>query len=369
MGIIGIQNCIIKKRLDFKKLFYVRIPAALVPLLITLPLALLGLDYWSLVIGNIAGVAVRSVLLILMGGYKPKLYFSCFQLKYMLKFGILTMLDGLAVWATNWIDSLLIAGYMTEYQLGLYKNSVGIITTLFAIVTATLTPVMYSSLSQVQEDDKAFSDMFTGMQKILCMLLLPLGLGVFLYRDLATEIILGSKWNDATFIIGVTAISLALRTIFVSFNSDAYRAKGKFYIPLILQIIDLAILIPTCVVSTKIGFEALVYARAIVRLDLIIPGFILLYTVCKISPLKILKNLYPSMISSLVMCGVALGLQQLSNTWIWSAVSIVLCAIVYFLILCLFKEDRKIICSFTSNAVKIFKKRKDRLSKIFLKNG
>lgn len=356
-GIIGIQNCIIKKRLDFKKLFYVRIPASLVPLVVTLPLALLGFDFWSLIIGNIAGVVVRSALLIIMGGYKPKLYFNYSQLIYMLKFGILTLLDGLAVWATNWVDSLLIANYMSDYQLGLYKNSIGIITTLFSIVTASLTPVMYSSLSQLQDDDEAFSDMFTGMQKILCMFLLPLGLGVFLYRDLATNIILGSKWSDASFIIGVTSISFALRTVFVSFNSDAYRAKGKFYIPLILQMVDLAILVPTCVVSAKRSFEALVYARAIVRLDLVIPGFILLYMVCKINPLNVLKNLYPIFVSSAVMCGVALGLQKLSNTWIWSFVSIFLCVVVYFSTLCLFRRERNVIFTFVSKITKYIKEK------------
>ena len=79
----------------------------------------------------------------------------------------MTMLDGLVIWATNWIDSLLIASYMTDYQLGLYKNSIGIITTLFGMVTAALTPVLYASLSRLQNDDKAFNDMFMGTQKIL----------------------------------------------------------------------------------------------------------------------------------------------------------------------------------------------------------
>ena len=279
-GIIGIQNCIIKKHLDFKKLFFVRIPASLVPLFVTLPLALLNFDYWSLVIGNICGVIVRSILLIIVGGYKPKLYFNVNELKCMLRYGILTMLDGLVIWATNWIDSLLIASYMTDYQLGLYKNSIGIITTLFGMVTAALTPVLYASLSRLQNDDKAFNDMFMGTQKILCMFLLPMGSGVFLYRELATDIILGSLWKDAAFIIGITAITFAIRTIFVSFNSEVYRAKGKFYMPLCVQLIDLAILIPTCISSSKIGFEALVYARALIRMDMVIPGFILMYVVC-----------------------------------------------------------------------------------------
>ena len=345
-GTIGIQNCIIKKKLDFKKLFFVRIPAALIPLVVTLPLALLGFDYWSLVIGNICGVFIRSILLIIVGGYKPKLHFNVKELTRMLKDGILTMSDGLFIWATNWIDSLLIANYMTDYQLGLYKNSIGIITTIFGMVTAALTPVLYSSLSRIQNDNKAFNNMFMGTQKIICMFLLPMGVGIYLYREVATNIILGSLWSDATFILGITAITFAIRTIFVSFNSDVYRAKGKFYIPLILQIVDLSILIPICIISSKIGFKALVYARALVRLDLVIPSFVLLFFICKIKPSDTFKNLLPSFIATGGMSIFAVFFQKISDSTVWSVISIVLCVFVYFSVICLFKKERNSIVRF-----------------------
>ncbi len=351
-AIIGIQNCIIRKRLEFKKLFFVRIPAALVPLVVTLPLALLGFDYWSLVIGSMSGCVVRSILLAIVGGYRPQIFFNGGQLKHMMKFGYITLLDGLVIWSTSWVDSLLITNTMTSYQLGLYKNSIGIITTLFHIVTASVTPVLYSGLSKLQKDDRAFNELFTGAQKILCMILLPMGVGMFLYRDLATEIILGSKWSEASFIIGITAITLALRTIFISFNSDAYRAKGKFYIPLILQIADLAILIPTCLISANVGFETLVYARAIARLDVVIPGFILLYTVCKIRFADTVKNLLPNFISVTIMSCLALLLQKVSSSMVWSFFSILCCAFVYFGVLCIFKKERKAITEFFKNIIK-----------------
>ena len=356
-GIIGIQNCIIKKKLQFRKLFYVRIPSALVPLVITLPLALIGFDYWALVIGNIAGVLIRSVLLVIIGGYKPQWYFNYTHLKFMLRFGMITLLDGLAIWATSWVDSLLIAAAMSEYQLGLYKNSVGTITTLFNIVSAAVTPVLYASLSRLQNDDEAFRDVFAGTQKILCTFLLPMGAGVYLYKDLATKILFGDAWSEASFIIGITAVTLAFRTIFVSFNSEAYRAKGKFYIPLLLQLLDLAILIPTCIISSQISFETLVYARAIARLDLVIPGFLLLYMVCHISFFGTLKSLLPNFIAVSVMWGAALLLQSIGTSMIWSFASIVCCVFVYFGVLALFKKDRKMIMEFISNLFSKLKRR------------
>ena len=178
------------------------------------------------------------------------------------------------------------------------------------------------------------------------MFLLPMGSGVFLYRALATDIILGSLWKDAAFIIGITAITFAIRTIFVSFNSEVYRAKGKFYMPLCVQLIDLAILIPTCISSSKIGFEALVYARALIRMDMVIPGFILMYVVCKIKPSDTFRNLWPSFVSTGVMFLTALVLQRFSKSVAWSIMSIACCVVIYFSVICLFKNERSNIFGF-----------------------
>ncbi len=342
-GIIGIQNCIIKKRLEFKKLFYVRLPSAIVPIAVTIPLACLGFGFWSLIIGNILGVAARSIILIFVGKFKPLWHFSFKKLGFMFRFGIFTLLDGLAIWATNWVDMFLIGTIMSDFELGLYKNSLSIVTALFSMVHAALTPVLYSSLSRLQNDEKEFGKMFSNTQKALCMILLPMGVGMFLYRQLATEIMLGSQWSAATGIIGLTAITFSLRAIFVSMYSVAFQAKGKFYIPLIMQLADLVILIPTCLISANAGFDALVTARALIRLDLIIPEMIVIYFVCHISPIDTAKNLYPYFISTGIMCAVAVLLKMVSSSMLWSFISIFICVIAYFASLCIFRFERTLI--------------------------
>lgn len=340
-GVIGIQNCNLKKKLEFKQLFFVRIVAALVPLFITLPLALLGLDYWSILIGNIAGAVIRSFMLVLVSKFVPSWYFNFRELKYMLSFGVWTFLDGIAVWATNWIDSLLIAHLMSDYHLGLYKNSLSTITALFTMVTSALTPVLFSALSRLQDDKIKFNSMFLSVQKSLCTILLPLSVGIFLYSNLATDILFGNSWAEAADIIGIMSLMTGLRTIFVSIYSNAYHARGKFYIPLMLQIIDLIVLVPACIISANFGFWPLVYTRAFIKLDLIIPEIIVVFLLCGITPKETAKNLLPSIISTVVMSIVALLLQQISNALWWSIISIMLCIIVYFVTLFLFKTERE----------------------------
>ena len=312
-SIIGIQNCQLKKSLDFKGLFVVRMIASFVPLAVTLPLALIGLDYWSLIIGNIAGIAIQSVVLVIIGKFKPSRFFSLKILKHMFSVGIWTILDGIAVWATTWIDTLLIAHYLDDYYLGLYKNSSSTITMLLSMVTAALTPVLFSALSKLQDNKEEFNRMLLNVQKTLGTFLIPLAMGIWFYRELATDILFGDQWTEAADIIGIMAITTVLRTIFVSIYGDVFRAKGHFRIPLIFQIVDLILLVPSCVISVRFGFWALVYTRALIKLDLIIPEMILIRKICGISFGTVFKILWHPVLAASVMSVAAILLRQVSD--------------------------------------------------------
>lgn len=355
LGVIGIQNCLLKKRLEFKSLFFVRIISALVPLIVTLPLAVLGYNYWALIIGNIAGIVARSIILILVGKFRPLKYFSFSDFRFLLSSGIWTILDGIAVWATAWIDSLLIAYYMSDYYLGLYKNSSSMVTSIFGIVVAALTPVLFSSLSKLQNNEAAFNKLFLKTQKVLCIFLLPLGVGIFLYRELTTTILFGNRWIEAADVVGVMAISTSLRTIFISIYGDVYRAKGRFRIPLLLQLLDLLILVPSCLISVRFGFWSLVYTRAVVRLDLVIPEMVFVFLICRIKPNMIAKAVIHPVIATTIMAMVALGLKHISNSVVWSISSIILCIVVYFSVLFAFKSEREELLQLILNKIKSFK--------------
>ena len=339
-GIIGIQNSQLRKELEFKKLFYVRLVSSLIPLVVTLPLAILGMGYWSLIIGNIVGILVRSVSLAFVGKFKPSFYFNFLDLRQMLRAGVWTITDGVAMWMTNWIDSLLIAHYMSEYYLGLYKNSVATVTSIFGIITAALTPVLFTVLSRLQNDTERFNHTFLSTQRVLSVFLLPIGFGMFLYRDLVTGILFGESWIEATDIVGIIALTTALRTIFISIYGEAYRAKGKFYVPLIRQLIDLSILIPTCILSVQNGFWTLVYARAFIKLDLIIVDAFLIWLICRISLKQTIKTIFPSMVATLSMVGVVILLQHIGDSTLWSIASICISAVIYFAVLFCFRVER-----------------------------
>ena len=127
-----------------------------------------------------------------MSKWKPKLFFSFKLLKNMFSFSSLNLLESILVWLCTWVSSIIISNGMSQYYLGIYKNAKSMVNSLFGIVTASIIPVLFSSLSRLKDNEEAFNDMYYKMQSLAAFILLPMGAGLFLYRDLATKILFGS---------------------------------------------------------------------------------------------------------------------------------------------------------------------------------
>src|SRR5699024_2825776 len=84
----SIQMALYRRDFDFKTLFVVRVIGILIPLVVTIPLALIGFDYWSLVIGLIAMQLFNAIFLTLKSSWKPTFYYSFKRLKKMFSFSV-----------------------------------------------------------------------------------------------------------------------------------------------------------------------------------------------------------------------------------------------------------------------------------------
>lgn len=336
----SIQMALFRRDFDFKTLFTVRIITILLPFFVTIPLALLGLGYWALIIGMISSQLVNAVLLTIKSNWKPQLYYNLKTLKKMLAFSIWTFIESVSIWLTVWVDTFIIAYFLNEYYLGLYKTSTMMVNSLLALVTAATVPILFSALSRLQNDDEKFNNMFFKFQRLIAMLVLPLGVGVFLYSDLATQLLLGNQWNEASDVIGIWALTSAIMIVFGHFCSEVYRAKGRPKLSFVAQVLHLVVLIPTCFIAGKYGFWILVLARSLVRMQFVMVHLVIMKKVMKISIGRTFKNVSPSMIAVIAMGLIGYLLKLVSDSIVWSIFSIALCALFYTIILLVFPKIR-----------------------------
>lgn len=337
----SIQMALYRRVFDYKTLFMVRMVSVCIPFAITIPLAILGFSYWAIIIGNIFAQLSNAVLLTIKSKWKPGFFFDVGILKGMLSFSIWSLIEAVSIWLTIWIDAFIIANSLNQYYLGIYKTSTTMVNMIMSLVTASIVPVLFSALSRLQNDDEKFNKMYFNTQRLVSIFIFPLGIGVYLYSDLATSILLGSKWKEASGVIGVWALTSAITIIFGHFCSEAYRAKGRPKLSFLAQLLHLIFLVPVCIISSKYGFWALVYARSWIRMQGILVHFILMKFAIGIPALKTVKNVMPTAISAVLMGALGYFLQQISSDPLWSFVSIAICSVFYFGLLSLFPGMRK----------------------------
>lgn len=326
----SIQMALYRRDFDFKTLFLIRIIAICIPFVVTMPLALFGWSYWSLIIGTLCGALVNAVILTVKSWWKPQLFYSFSILKEMISFSVWSLIEAISIWLTGWIDIFIIGSVLSTYYLGLYRTSLAMVGGILGIVTAATTPILFAALSRLQNDDNAFQIMFFRMQKIVAYCVLPLGVGIYLYSDVATRILLGSQWQEASEIIGIWALTSVIMIVLGYYSSEVYRAKGKPRLSFLAQVLHLIVLVPTCIISLKYGFWVLVCARALIRLQFVLVHLIIMKYAIKFPIGKMFTNIKKPVLFTLLMGGVALGLQYISAEFIWSLVSIGICMVVYF---------------------------------------
>ena len=265
----SIQMALFKRDFDFKTLFRVRIVSTLIPLLVTVPLAFWLRSYWALVIGTLTVNLVNAILLTVFSKWKPRRYYSFAKLKEMLSFSLWSMVEAISIWLTSYVDVFIVGTMLSQYYLGLYKTSSALVGQIMGLITAITTPILFSALSRLQNDEQEFQELFFHFQKLVGLLVIPLGMGIFLFSDLATELILGSQWVEASGFVGLWGLTSAITIVLSHYSSEVYRAKGKPKLSVLAQVLHIIVLWPTVLISIKYGFETLYVARSLVRFELV----------------------------------------------------------------------------------------------------
>ena len=329
----SVQMARYKRDFDFKTLFFVRVGTCLVPLVVTLPLAFVLRNYWALLIGNFASQLFNAIVLTVKSKWRPSLFYSFKILKEMLSFSIWTFFEMFFFWLTLNVGIFIVGHYLDDYYLGLYKTSMTVVNSYVSIISAAIIPVLFSALSRYQNDEVNFMNTYYTFQRMAAILLIPMGVGIYMYSDLVTLILLGKQWMEASGFIGLWGLTSAIVMVYANFAGEVYRSKGHPKIALGVQVLHLIFVVPTIFFTVEQDFKILYTARALVRVQMIITSLILMHVLYKFIIKDVIKNTFPMIISTSIMACIAYVLKKFHTSIGWQIGTIIICGMVYFLVL------------------------------------
>lgn len=343
----SIQQARYKRGFAFDKLCKIRIIGSFLPLFVTVPLAIFTRNCWAYVIGQLALQFYNAVILTIFSEWKPSLYFSLKKLIEMLSFSLWTLLESVSIWMSLNIGTFIVGTVLDNYWLGIYKTSMQTINSYMGLITATVTPVLFSSLSRMQNEEYRFNQVLLSFQRYVAIIVVPIGIGIYVYNDLITKILLGDQWVEAASYLGIWGLMYALKIVYSNFNSEAFRSKGKPILSLIVQVTYLIILIPGLIYFVNIDFRSMFYFRALSISAQIMISSIMLNRLTGISLIDMIKNTVPSLVGSLAIIVIGVAVKVLGFGYMLQVTSVIVCMVVYFTVLILaFPKQRREIYTF-----------------------
>ncbi len=251
----GMQAAIFKREFQFKLLFKLRMVTLSIPLLVTIPLAYIGLGYWALVWGTLAQ---QGAICLIQSRYtqmplSKQIDFG--SLKKMLSFSLWTLFESITIWFSTYGGMFLIGTLLSSYYLGLYRGVLSLSGAAFAMISGAVVPVFFVALSRLQNDMPEFRTLLYAVQQKSALILLPLGVMLFVFDDVAVGILLGSQWHEGDFFFGLRCLTDSFSILVNSFASEALRAKGMPRLSAFSQVLHFPVLWGLLYYGAQNGFD------------------------------------------------------------------------------------------------------------------
>lgn len=337
-----IQVTIYRKNLDYKILGIVRVVSVLVPLFVTLPMALLDFSYWSIIMGKVISEFISLIMLQKNSNWKPKIKLSSHIVKDMLRTSSWALIETILQWGTTYLGVFYLIIHFSNYYVGVYRTAMvstdGILITFYMPILS----VMYSSLSLTLDSTKQ-EKIFRTFHKMIAMVLIPASVGIFLFKETTSLILLGNGWGEAPFFIGLWGLSTAAYVLYGIAFYELYRSKGYFHVPVIIHGIYFLLYTIILLVVKPTEFQNFVLINVSIRIFLLpILNLGFYYIFFKKNIRKLISTEFLFYIGTILFSIFILIFfpNRVEQSIIVNFFQMVMCVVIYLFILCLSPSNK-----------------------------
>ncbi len=261
--------------------------------------ACLGAGYWSLVIANITGVAI-STLLVLRSRRHAFAWPTFQSLRRSLVVSI-HVLGRRVTWYFSSNADFAVAGRMLgKAALGSYSVAWSIAQQPQQKFTDLVTNVVPAYFSKVQHDHAALREYVLTITQSLSLLTLPASLGLALIADDAIAVVLGPKWMNAVAPLRILAVYTAARSI-SSFFVPLLTVVGESRFVMWNHIASMLYLSVAFYIGSRWGAVGIALAWPLLYPCLAVPLYVRMFKIINLSFGAYIASLWPAVSGSTIM--------------------------------------------------------------------
>lgn len=193
--------------------------------------ALAGWGVWALIVQQYAELVVLDAAVWLIEPWRPAAPWRLEPVGDLLRFGGYYSLSNLMFTLAQNLDKVLLAWLLGgtpsgRAVLGMYTQAFNLMLKPVYFVTTPIASIMLPALSRAAGDRDAFAEMVQSFYRMVAIVLLPCGVGLYVVAPDAMLVLGGEKWLDA----GILLMALAPAIIaqgFINIASFVFAAAGR----------------------------------------------------------------------------------------------------------------------------------------------
>lgn len=313
--ITTVQYVILKRKLDFKTPTKISIATKIFSAIVGITMAYMGYGLWALVISGVLSGFLNLILIVWAVRWYPRTGWSNESFKYLWGYGNKMLASSLLETAYSNITPLFVAKYYSPADLGVYNRARNYAIMPSQNVTGVIQNVTFPVLSKMQDDDESLARNYRRMLKTTAFVVFPL---MMILAGLARPLIITmitAKWEACIILLQLLCFSLMWYPIH-SINLNLLQVKGRtdlfFRLEVIKKIIGLSIL----VVTLPLGLVVFCIGGIISSLVCLAVNTYYTGKLINVGYLKQMRDLFPTLLLSLVLFGVILVINQFISNYL-----------------------------------------------------
>ncbi|MRR18423.1 MAG: colanic acid exporter, partial [Deltaproteobacteria bacterium] len=187
---------LMQKELRFEGLAKTGIASAAANSVVAVTLAFGGFGVYSLIWGQLAGAAVKVVLLLKIGwgDWRPRFHYARRDIKGYASFGLYQMGERTINYFNANLDYLLIGSLLGAKALGYYTLAYNLIIRPTAMINPVITTVAFPVFAKMQHDRDGLKEGYLKVMQLLSFFNFPLMAGLAVVAPLAVPVVFGDQW-------------------------------------------------------------------------------------------------------------------------------------------------------------------------------
>lgn len=295
-----IPRVILNRHLSFRRIAAGEFISTVAFGIVTGAMALLLRNVWCFVYGVYAEQIVLGGVLWVFSGWKPRFRFSWTELQEMSRFSGSVFGTRILNFVNLNTLMVLISRFFGSATLGLFSLGYQIVDLPTQRIAKTIMKVVYPILSKLQHKPQDFESMLLNSLFVIILVTLPFFIILFLLAEPFVLLFYGEKWVAAIPFLKILCLVGLLRSLWTGI-SVVSMSLGKPQFELIINLVNLAFLIPGIFLIAPYGALAVIIYFAVLLLILFMYGQLRILQWMNLPFKKVINQFRVPLLSSLFL--------------------------------------------------------------------